>query len=353
MSLNTSRMRIPALLLLFSALQIAMVQAATVTATRFAENPLLTVNSSPSIGDNINGPAVIRVPDWVKRPLGRYYMYFAHHKGQYIRLAYADSILGPWRIYEPGVLKVSETAFYRPQPDPDPAPSGVYTHIASPDIHVDQSGKRIVMWFHGLWTEGQRWPAPLPEARAWLSRNGYAQYTQAAVSTDGIHFEPQPPITKDPYLRVFPYNGEFFGIARLGHLLHSKDLLSGFEIGGDPFGGGPYAGRVRHVALLKRENQVEVFLTAIGEAPESVLHTTIALDKDWKQWKATTYEQILTPQASYECPTLPEERSEVGEIYGPAKQLRDPAVFEEGGKVYLFYTVCGEQGIAGAEVTIR
>jgi hypothetical protein len=60
---------------------------------------------------------VIRVPPWVKQPLGRYYMYFAHHMGAFIRLAYADSIAGPWKIYEPGVAPVRNSAF-RPQPDP-------------------------------------------------------------------------------------------------------------------------------------------------------------------------------------------------------------------------------------------
>ena len=30
-------------------------------------------------GENINGPSLIRVPSWVKNPLGRYYLYVAHH----------------------------------------------------------------------------------------------------------------------------------------------------------------------------------------------------------------------------------------------------------------------------------
>src|SRR5438132_8160268 len=39
--------------------------AAQVRATRFAQNPLITVDSSPSIGDNVNGPAIIHVPSWI------------------------------------------------------------------------------------------------------------------------------------------------------------------------------------------------------------------------------------------------------------------------------------------------
>jgi hypothetical protein len=40
----------------------AAVLGADVRAARFAENPLITV-ASPSVGDNTDGPAVIRVPD--------------------------------------------------------------------------------------------------------------------------------------------------------------------------------------------------------------------------------------------------------------------------------------------------
>ena len=39
------------------------------------------------MGDNINGPSLIRVPNWVEGRLSRYYLYFADHKGAYIRLA--------------------------------------------------------------------------------------------------------------------------------------------------------------------------------------------------------------------------------------------------------------------------
>ena len=54
------------------------------------------------MGSNINGPSLIRVPDWLPNPLGKYYLYFAHHKGEYIRLAYADDLSGPWTTYEAG-----------------------------------------------------------------------------------------------------------------------------------------------------------------------------------------------------------------------------------------------------------
>ena len=43
-----------------------------INATRFQQNPLVRVDSSPTLGVNLNGPTVIRVPDWVERPLRRY-----------------------------------------------------------------------------------------------------------------------------------------------------------------------------------------------------------------------------------------------------------------------------------------
>ena len=99
-------------------------------AIRFKQNPLITVDTSPSLGDNVNGPSIVRAPAWIKQPLGRYYAYFAHHKGQFIRLAYADAIAGPWTIYEPGVVQVKDTAFYRPQPDPPDRPRSSAPHFS-------------------------------------------------------------------------------------------------------------------------------------------------------------------------------------------------------------------------------
>jgi hypothetical protein len=101
----------------------------------------------------------------------------------FIRLAYADSLRGPWRVHEPGVLKVENTAFHRPQPDPADSPPGAYTHVASPEVY------------------------------------------------------------------------------------------EAFELGESPFRDTPYAGRVRHVALLVENDRAHVFFSAIGDAPESILHT--------------------------------------------------------------------------------
>ncbi|MFL5284085.1 MAG: hypothetical protein ACJ8AW_24605 [Rhodopila sp.] len=63
--------------------------------TRLGDGPIIGPWSHPSIGVNIQGPSLIRVPDWVEDRLSDYYPYFADHKGSYIRLAYADRVTGP------------------------------------------------------------------------------------------------------------------------------------------------------------------------------------------------------------------------------------------------------------------
>ena len=95
---------------------------------RFPGNPLVVPAMDSRIGSKINGPSVIRVPGWVRHPLGSYYMYFAHHDGRFIRLAVADHPVGPWTVYSPGALQLSE--------------SGRRDHIASPDVHVGDEPER-------------------------------------------------------------------------------------------------------------------------------------------------------------------------------------------------------------------
>lgn len=327
--------------------------AAAIQVRRFGENPLITVQSSPTLGGNVNGPTVIRVPAWLPNPLGRYYMYFANHMGDFIRLAYADRVTGPWRIHEPGVLHVRDTAFYREPPDPQATLADFYTHVASPEILLDAPSRRVVLWSHGWWTNGERWPESLPAARAWAREKVYGQFTQAAVSTDGRHFSVQAPITKTSYLRVFRRGTSYYGVSRLGTVSRSADPLGTFETGPSLFRESAYAGRVRHVGLVVRGDRLFVFFTGIGDAPERVLMSTVDLSPDWATWHASAPREVLAPAAAYECVDLPNVPSEAGDIDTAARQIRDPFVFEDDGRTYLFYATCGEQGIAAAEISLN
>ncbi len=75
-------------------------------------------------------------------------------------------------------------------------------------------------------------------------------------------------------------------------------------------------------------------------APERILHATVEIGDDWLKWAASE------PEESYEGAVLPLMPSVRGLASESVRELRDPAIFEEDGQVYLLYSVAGEQGIA-------
>jgi hypothetical protein len=316
-----------------------------VRVNRLLDRPIITPQSDASIGPNIQGPSLIRVPEWVPRRLGKYYLYFADHKGKYIRLAYADNLLGSWRIHVPGTLQLADSYLLTKPPDgPEeelaklraaPRPANVshdaFTeatapHIASPDVHVDEPDRRIVMYYHGLNALGQ-------------------QVTRAATSEDGIHFTARPEILGRTYFRTFEHDGYTYAMAMPGQFYRSKDPLTGFVEGPRLFNPD-----MRHSALLKRGNTLYVFWTQVGNAPESILLNTIDLSGDWMKWVASSPVEMLRPERVWEGADAPVAPSVRSTAYGHVNQLRDPAVYEENGRTYLLYAVAGESGIAIAEV---
>lgn len=324
----------------------AHIPSESVRVERLLDRPIITPELHPSLGPNIQGPSLIRVPDWVSGRLGKYYLYFADHKGRYIRLAYADNLLGPWRIHVPGSLQLEGSYLLTEAPagptdalaklraTPQPAylshdlfSEATTPHIASPDVHVDEINRRVVMYYHGL--------------------NGLQQQvTRVATSADGIHFVAKPEILGRTYFRTFLHQGYTYAMAMPGQFYRSKDALSGFERG--PLLFNP---NMRHAALLKRGDILFVFWTQVGDAPERILLSAITLSSDWTKWSDTRPVEILRPERVWEGADAPLSPSVRSTAYGHVNQIRDPAVFEENGRTYLLYAVAGESGIAIAEVT--
>ncbi len=88
---------------------------------RLLDKPIISPHMDQRMGDNINGPALVRVPDWADGKLGTYHLYFSDHKGKYIRLAYADVLTGPWEMHTPGALDLESSLFETDDP-PEPPP---------------------------------------------------------------------------------------------------------------------------------------------------------------------------------------------------------------------------------------
>jgi len=319
-------------------------------ARRLPANPIVAAGAHPRIGRNIQGPSVIRVPDWVRTPLGRYYLYFADHKGDHIRLAHADAVEGPWTVHPPGALHLDDSLFPTAPPPVPPggpppttrarlAPPGTpgipsaeedatTPHIASPDVHLDHANRRVVMYFHGL--------------------AGYRdQRTRVALSEDGLRFVARDELLGPSYFRVFAHRGATYAVVMPGLLYRSADGLSGFEPIADLF----EEPLQRHTAVLLRGGALFVFWTRVGDAPERILVSRIALEGDARGWRAGPPAELLRPEHDWEGARLPNEPSWRGAVNHPVNGLRDPCIFEEAGRTFLLYAVAGEAGIAIAELT--
>ncbi|MCX6623329.1 MAG: hypothetical protein NTY38_20135 [Acidobacteria bacterium] len=301
-------------------LVLGMVGLAEPRAVRIGRGPIITPDLDPGIGDNINGPSLIRVPGWVKRPLGKYYLYFAAHNGKYIRMAYSNRVEGPWKVHGPGVLRLEEV-------------KSIFGHIASPDVHVDEQRKEIRMYFHG------------PARR---DGKNLGQMTLAALSSDGLQFTAGDEILGPSYFRVFQWGGYYYAIARAGETFRSRDGLTPFEKGPTLFSADPKY-TARHFALKLDGDDLSAYYSRIGDSPEHIMISHIRLTEDWQKWKPASPEAVLAPERDYEGSALPVEASKSGRSKVPVHQLRDPAIYREGRKTYFLYSVAGESGIGLAQ----
>ena len=294
--------------------------AQTTQVDRFPSGPILTPTL---VGDrtahnydrestdppfiSIAGPSLIRVPEWIEQPLGRYYLYFAHHKGGHIRMAYADELAGPWTVYDPGlgVLRLVDVADL------------VEDHIASPDVHVDHEHRAIRMYFHG-----PRRGIPFDQ-RTWL-----------ATSRDGLSFTlHSDEALGRAYFRTFRWGGYDYTPARLGPISRSHDGDHNFEVGPTLFGT-----EIRHYGMRVHNNRAYFFFSRRTEVPERIRLRTLDLSEDWSTWSLSPSTIVLSPTETYE-------------ISHGAKVL-DPCLYQEDGQSYLLYSISDERGIAIAKLTV-
>mgnify|MGYP003653268979 CR=1 FL=1 len=263
-------------------------------------NPKPIIDKAVINDNNINGPSLIKVPDFVKNKLGKYYLYFANHLGKNIRMAYSDNLEGPWVLYEPGTLQLEDT-FCR-------------GHIASPDVHIEDD--QIVMYYHGDIYDGQ--------------------YTMKATSNDGINF-----VTDDNqlglfYFRVFNYLGETYAIAKnknIDGIIYKKEnekFIPLFNL----------IDSIRHSAVYVDENTLYIFYSKVGEAPESLYICVI------KDWEIVSNYKFKEPEYDWEGFNQPKTNSKFGMALGFVNELRDPCIFKEDKDLYLLYSYGGESGIA-------
>ena len=386
--------------------------------------------------DNIDGPCVIRIPDWIPveeriHPSAVYYLYFAHHAGRDIRLAWSDSLTGTWTLFNRGnapdrawgvggnntgtqtpgngVIDLNLGPFFEsigrsltgvPVPNGETADRnviGIWGHIASPDVIVDDVNQRIVMYFHGN------------------NNHRGVQTTFVATSNFGLNFNPvhlggedgqgmRDSIVAEFYLRNFQVSGRFFGYSNLAEFWRAPATNDAGEINtianADSEGGlwnpnaahsppealwweqiglndnpieslyldnGQDINDPRHFGTYTRahrdqsDTNVYVFYTARGDTPESIFLTVLDTDggsTDPADWSTIGQRVILEPEEIWEGGDLPLEASQNGSAVG-VRQLRDPYIFEDtmgtadlsDDRLYLLYSGRGEEAIGIAELT--
>ena len=319
--------------------------------TRFVDEPIIPPFLDQEIGSNINGPSLIRAPDWIEG-LGKYYLYFADHKGDNIKLAYSDKLEGPWKILSGGTLKLENSYFLNEKPSipddfnvndlgdrdahddliahiPTKIDDMTIPHIASPDVHVDQTNQRIILYFHGLDDFG-------------------LQKTRVATSKDGINFVANKKIVGWPYFRKFAYKGKNYAISMPGVIYKNTGDIEDFTIVNQIM-----ETETRHCAVMVNGDELLVFHTRKGDKPERILLSTIDLSLPSNVWKASTPIEVLRPEKIWEGALLPNYESVESAINIPVNQLRDPAIFLEDGKNYLLYSLRGENGIGIVQFSIE
>jgi hypothetical protein len=335
--------------------------------TRLCGGPILTaehfaaVGAPEADGANINGPTLIRVPDWLEParradPRARYYLYFAHHKGDFLRLAWAAEPCGPWRLYgtgagfevgKRGVLDLGVS-------DELEIGNGlkISDHLASPEIVVDGANRRFVLFFHA--------PAAHDGKKA-------GQKTFAATSPDGLDFNGaiEPVMLGRSYFRVFAVRNHLYAIANNAVLYRAPDAGNPWTPPPDfDFSTELWSARVdplitvevnprggpmlpRHSWVRPQADMMVVFFTRVGDVPERIVITEIDIrDDDYRQWqRLTPAAELLRAELTWEGADLEPEPSLFDWAPEPANQLRDPFVFEEDGRLYLLYTGAGEKAI--------
>lgn len=303
-------------------------------------------------GASINGPSLIRVPEWGPNPLGRYYLYFAHHAGKYIRMAYADRIEGPWVMRDGGVLALD-------------AQTVIAGHVASPQVVIDEVNHRFYLFYHG---DNPR----KKETKLDGDAEG-GQLTGVAVSADGVNFMSLNRVVGPAYLQVFSHRGRWFALNHSGVLREAKQLGEPFEpiakiigpeilaavdpaLRGEPGAvpvqdrptKGPLRYSIRHIGVDVAGDRLIIYFSCVGHRPERILCTRVDLAGPPEGWRASGVHEVLQPERRWEGADLPLAYSRGGISTARVRELRDPAVYREGDRAWLLYSIAGEHGLGAA-----
>ncbi len=347
--------------------------------------------------ENINGPCLVRIPDWVS-PANRvdnsavYYLYFGHHSGDYIRMAWSANIEGPYHLFNAGnnndPAYPGRGVFDLGSSDEVKWTGGarLYNHIASPQVLLDSVNQQFILLLHGkangaydndFSTNNQRTLAatsPYGLNFNCPSSSGATGGVGGGVTNHGLRNQ----ILSNAYLKSFVYEGTMYGFTNYGVIWKSPSATEPWLSTGSPSVWSweeghtstnpvyedmkvlkyidPERGDIltpRHFATRIRPDghTLEVWYTCRGEAPERVYRTTLDLRQDWLFWDTDLFhEEMIRPELAWEGVNLPVQPSLNGSETN-VNQIRDPELFQDNdGSWYLLYSAMGEEGIGIASL---
>lgn len=283
----------------------------------------------PLDGININGPSLIKTPNFIKNPLGKYYLYFAHHKGKYIRMAYSNNITGPYTLYKNGVLHLNNIPGYG--------------HLASPDVHIENG--IILMFYHCPYKNGKT-----------------SQSTFYAYSNDGLNFISKTKNIIWPYFRRFRFKNNNYGLAmkygkpcktitpQLMNNGCNSAIVVYKKINGIYTEISEILPFTRHTCVLVINMVIYVFFSSVTDNPEHIKVGELIINEKNNECSITNIKTIIEPELYYEHHNSEFIKSDYGGTNNFVRQLRDPYVFNDDKDTYILYTVCGEKGIAIAKI---
>ena len=330
---------------------------------------LFEQNGIPSDGEDINGPCVIRLPEWLpieKRvhPTAKYYLYFGHHHGAYIRMAWAENLNGKWTLYNADStvlpLKRGVLGLYNKKNGKNITPGNnieISSHIASPVVLIDNIKKQFILFFHGQ--------------TKLISETKNDQRTFVCYSNNGVDFQKNisPVMLGGSYFAPFIYKNQWYSFSN-GGLFHEAPKIKGFdetpgvfdyskilwttrhnffekaitETGNSNF-------RVRHLTTFLEKNILHIFFSSSHDTPERIYYTKCNLNGESNTWTAQSFRCIFQAREVWEGGNLTPKPSEGGAAKSMLNEVRDPYIFKDNdGKIYLFYCAGGERGIGMAQV---
>ncbi len=333
-------------------------------------NPIIQRSMFPSNrrnsdGNNIDGPSMVRIPSFVAtrnraNSNARYYLYFGHHDGDYIRMAWSRNPDRGFTLYDAsasvgdrGVLDNNNTNV-----NIDEGIQLRRNHFASPDVHIE--GREFVMYFH----HGGPY--------RFNGRDTNSQRTFVNTSGDGLEFRRGDilPVQLGPsYFKVFENRGRKYAVHNDGGPVRAPSNNNPFRAPGGYYNGNSlpslWSGqsgrnalrdavsdsrRVRHSGVLTSGNNLRLFYSIRGDSPERIFFSNMSLSNtNFSNWTVRIPgNEILRAVGGWEEGQRTPSPS-VGGQQTNVNQLRDPDVFQDDdGSLYLYYSGAGEEAIGVA-----